>query len=527
MQLTTIPFEKTGKFSKLILDYVNNPEKLSDFSKGEVSLQNFKKKLTEKSFSKEKRELLVGQLQSQYESSGVETPSNVSLLLNDTTLTVTTGHQLCLLGGPQYFIHKIVSVIKLSMQLKEAFPESDFVPVFWLASEDHDFDEINDVKLFGKNLKIEKEYKGAVGRLDATIFAETVEKLGSLLGDSDNGNELRELFSVAYSKGSLADATRYWVNELFCELGLVIIDGDDVELKRSFLPVIKNELIERIGGAVIDSSSDKLKELGYNTQVNPREINLFYIENNLRERIVFKGGKYVVLNTEISFSETEIVSLLESNPEKFSPNVVLRPVYEEEILPNLAYVGGPGEIAYWLQLKSNFERLKVDFPLLVVRDSFLIPNTKQLYSFIEMGFELEDIFRDEHELVKEFLKARSEEELHFEKEEALLEELKEVLQDKVKGLDNSLSGMINAEMTKINKLFEKLETRLIKAQKTKEEVSVNKISKFKKAVLPNDKLIERQESFIPNYLKYGSEYLGWLIDYSNVFDSQLKVLVVE
>jgi len=526
MQLTTIPFEKTGKFSKLILDYINSPENLSDFVDGEVSLQNFKNKLSEKSFPNDKRELLVKRLQSQYKCSGIEVPANVSLLLHETTFTVTTGHQLCLLGGPQYFIHKIVSTIKLSQQLKEAYPESDFVPVFWLASEDHDFEEINNVSFFGKHLKTETNYSGPVGRLDANIFSSIIQELNEILGDSQNDNDLRSLFTDAYSVGSLSDATRTWVHGLFEKFGLVIVDGDDVELKRSISSVIKDELLKRESFKAIQKTSQQLNEFGYNAQVTPREVNLFYIEKDIRERIVFDKNTYSVLNTNLTFSEAEILALLESNPEKFSPNAVMRPVYEEVILPNLAYVGGPGEIAYWMQLKGNFERLEVDFPLLVVRDSFLIPNSKQLYPFLDMGFELEDVFRGEHELLKEFLKRNSDKELHFEKEEAILKELNQALLEKIEGVDNSLSGMVNAELNKVNKLFEKLESKLIKAQKRKEEVSVNKIVKFRDSILPNDVLVERFESFIPTYLRFGEEYIKWLIDCSNVLDSKLKVIVV-
>jgi len=524
MQLNTISLDKTGKFSKLILDYVNNPNALSEFISEKVTLENFKSKLNEKNLSKEKRELLVQRLIIQYEDLGFEVAENIHLLANDNAYAVTTGHQLCLMGGPQYFIHKIISTIKLSIQLKKAFPDNEFIPIFWLASEDHDFDEINEVKFFRSKLKIDDSYTGPVGRLDANIFQSAVHQLNEILGDSINEIEIKDLFARAYQTGSLSDATSKWVNELFKSFGLVILNGDDIELKRSFSSIIKDELVNRSSCDLISKTSSRLKALGYNAQVNPREINLFYIDNNIRERIVFKDNKYVILNTDLSFSEEEVLDLLESNPDRFSPNVVLRPVYQEYILPNLAYVGGPGEIAYWLQLKLNFDRLRIEYPLLIVRDSFLVLNDKQVSSFVDLGFELEDIFKDEHVLIKEFLRTNSKGDMDFEKEEIMLKELKDALLKKVEGVDNSLSGMIHAEMTKMNKLFEKLESRIIKAQKSKQEVSVNKIAKFREAVLPNDSLIERQESFIPNYVKYGSEYLGCLLQYSNVFDSQLKVL---
>ena len=525
MQLTTIPLVKTGKFSELILDYLNNRDQLSGFIAEKVNLENFKKQITEKNFSKQKREILVKQLTTQYNLAGIDVPSNVYLLKNENTYTVTTGHQLCLLGGPQYFIHKIISTIKLSRQLKKAFPENNFVPVFWLASEDHDFDEINDVKFFKHNLKIDKDYAGPVGRLRADIFSTILQELKEILGDSKNESEIIDLFTRAYASDSLSIATSKWVNELFKNFGLVILDGDDIEFKRSFIPVLKDELVNRNSIDAILKSSGQLNELGYNSQVSPRDINLFYIENNIRERIVFQKDKFLVLNTELSFSEEEILQLLESNPDRFSPNVVLRPVYQEYILPNLAYVGGPGEIAYWLQLKLNFDRLRIEYPLLIIRDTFLLLEAKQVSNFQNLGFVLEDVFEKEHILIKDFLKLNSKEDIDFEKEEIILNELKLVLLNKVEKVDDSLSGMIQAEMTKLNKFLDKLESRIIKAEKNRQEVSVNKILKFRNTILPNNVLVERHESFIPNYLKYGSEYFDWLLEYSNVFDPQIKVLV--
>ena len=524
MQLNTISLDKTGKFSKLILDYVNNSDALSEFISEKVTLENFKSKLIEKNLSKDKRELLVKRLTVQYEDLGFEIADNIPLLANDNAYAVTTGHQLCLMGGPQYFIHKIISTIKLSIQLKKAFPDNEFIPIFWLASEDHDFDEINEVKFFRSKLKIDDSYSGPVGRLDADIFQSVVHQLNEILGDSINELEIKDLFTRAYQAGSLSDATSRWVNELFKSFGLVILDADDIELKRSFSAIIKDELVNRNSCDLISKTSSRLKELGYNAQVHPREINLFYIDNNSRERIVFENNKYVVLNTDLSFSENQILDILDTNPERFSPNVVMRPVYEESILPNIAYIGGPGEIAYWLQLKSNFDRLKIAFPLLILRDSFVMLNSKQVSGFNDLGFKLEDVFKPEHTLVKNFLRSNSKGDMSFQKEEDIINNLKSELLQKVVGIDNSLAGMINAEMTKMNKLIEKLESRIIKAQKSKQEVSVNKILKFREAVLPNDSLVERQESFIPNYVKYGDEYINHLIKYSDVFNSKLKIL---
>lgn len=525
MSKLSVSYESTGKFSKLILDYNKFPEKFGDFIEGEVIIENFEKKLKDISFSDEKRKLLVNAVHEQYNSLGVDSNTNIDRLLDESTYTITTGHQLCLFGGPQYFISKIVSTIKLCDQVKEKYPWYEFIPVFWLASEDHDFEEINTVKLFGKELKTDQIGKGPVGRLKASIFENQLVELKEILGESDAAKKLLTIFENAYNSDlTLSEATRLWVGELFKEFDLVIVDGDDPELKASFAPLMKEELVNRKSYTVIETTSNELVNLGYQKQVSPREINLFYIEDGIRERFVFEDGKYKVLNTDKEFSETEIFALLDQHPEKFSPNAVFRPLYQEDILPNIGYVGGPGELAYWLQLKDNFDRINVSFPLLILRDSFISVQSKQYKQFIDFGFKFEDIFKHEDDLIKQFVKEKSKEELHFEFEDKLLRELHTTLVDKVSKVDHSLSGMVNAEMKGIENLFAKLEKRLIKAQKHKEEVNINKIRKIKHSVMPNGTMKERSESFIPGYLKSGSDYINSLIDRSDVFEKEVKIM---
>ena len=366
MSEQNIPLAISGQVSSLILDYVANKETIQPFYQYKNDAEGFKQKIESSHFSKEKRELLFKQLKQQYLTNGIALPKKLDLLLEENTYVVTTGHQLCLFGGPQYFIHKIVSTIKLAKQLKELFPSKNFLPLFWLASEDHDFDEINHAHIYHTTLQSETELKGAVGRLPMSIFEDSYLELYELLGD--RAKEIKELFDLSFGEKPIAQVTTQWVQKLFKEEDLIILDGDDKELKRSFIPTIKKELLGESSFNKINATSEQLKGLGYKAQVTPREINLFYLKNNLRERIVLQNGTYIVLNTDLTFSENEILDELEKHPDRFSPNVVFRPVYQEAVLPNLAYIGGPGELAYWLQLKNNFENLQVPFPVLVLRD---------------------------------------------------------------------------------------------------------------------------------------------------------------
>ena len=211
------------------------------------------------------------------------------------------------------------------------------------------------------------------GALTPIPCARRLNQYKGVLGLEHHAGELAEIVETAYTKfDKLADATRYLVNALFGQYGLVIIDADDHRLKQQFAHIIEQDIIEQNSFKNISATNEQLEKLGVHIQVNPREINFFYLMDGLRERIVFEDELYKVLNTEISFSKEELQKEISNYPERFSPNVVMRPLYQEYILPNIAYVGGGAEVVYWLELKSNFEHYKVDFPILILRNSGLV-----------------------------------------------------------------------------------------------------------------------------------------------------------
>lgn len=384
MPTDCISYQQSGYFSALINDYLNEKPELKALYHRFPNLENFKLQLEEKrnNFNykdngKLKREDLVSVLEKQYQSivASETTLNNIKLLNNLNTFTITTGHQLNLFTGPLYFLYKIVSTINLCKELKSEFPEHDFVPIYWMATEDHDFEEINYFNFKHKKISWNRESFGPVGRLSSDGLEAVFAVFESEIGLGKNAEGLKNLFKKAYLEHTnLADATRFLANELFSKEGLVIIDADKSDLKKSFIPYIKNEVLNQTAFAKVNETSPLLES--YSVQVNPREINLFYIENNLRERIVFENGSYAVLNTKMTFSEEEILKEVDNHPEKFSPNVLLRPLYQEVILPNLCYIGGGGELAYWLELKSFFESQHVTFPILLLRNSVLLATEK-------------------------------------------------------------------------------------------------------------------------------------------------------
>ena len=363
-----------------------------------------------------------------------------------------------------------------------------------MATDDHDFDEINFFNFKGKKIQWKKESQGPVGRLSTSGLEEVFEQFSTELGLGNNANYLRELFKNSYLEhDNLTDATRYLANELFKNEGLIIIDGDDLELKKLFVPYAKNELLEQTSFKKVNETLPLLKE--YNVQVNPREINLFYIQDNLRERIILENGNYKINNTQLSFSESEILTELENNPENFSPNVILRPLYQEIILPNLCYIGGGGEIAYWLELKSNFEANYITFPMLLVRNSVLLVTEKQASKLDKLNLTWNEIFMAQQLLSDKKTKDFSAFTIDFSEQKTILKKQFEALHEIALQTDKSFTGAVKAQEKKQLKGLENLEKRLLKAERKNHAAKLERIFEIQNELFPNKSLQERNQNF--------------------------------
>ncbi|MGB3150043.1 MAG: bacillithiol biosynthesis cysteine-adding enzyme BshC, partial [Maribacter sp.] len=426
MDIDCLPFKKTGYFSNLICDYIDGNEKVASLYNRFPNLESFKGQLEEKSksFTNSHRNVLCNSLLKQYEGvdSSERTLGNIKGLKDSNTFTVVTGHQLNLFTGPLYFLYKIISTINLTEELKIEYPSYNFVPIYWMATEDHDFDEINYFKFKGKKIQWNREASGAVGHLNTAGLNEVFTTFSNAIGNSGNAKFLKELFENAYLKHeTLTDATRFLANALFAEYGLVIVDGDDKALKELLVPYAKKDIFEQMAFKAVSQTIEEF-DSDYNIQVNPREINYFYLIEGLRERIVEVNGKYAVNGHNITWERKELLKELDDYPERFSPNVIARPLYQEVILPNLCYIGGGGEIAYWLELKSAFEVMEVPFPILLLRNSALVITEKQSEKLKKMQLSVEDLFLKQNSLINKKIREISNIDIDFSAQKALLEE---------------------------------------------------------------------------------------------------------
>jgi bacillithiol synthase len=529
MPTDCISYQNSGYFTPLMNDYLEQKLDLKSLYNNFPTLENFEKQIIEKkqNFNNDNRISLVTALKEQYSkfSYSLETLNNIELLNDSNTFTITTGHQLNLFSGPLYFLYKIISTINLTKELKAKYPENNFVPIYWMATEDHDFEEINYFNFNGKKFRWNRESSGPVGRLSTEGLADFLELYTQEIGHSTNANTIKKLFEDSYIKhNTLADATRYLANSLFGSEGLVVLDADNQDLKRNFIPYIKEELLQQTAFKAVSESIEKLKN--YTIQVNPREINLFYIEDNVRERIILENGIYKVNHTKIQFTEPEILALLESNPEKFSPNVIMRPLYQEVILPNLCYIGGGGEIGYWLELKSFFTSVKVTFPMLLLRNSVLLATEKQSKKAAKLNLSWANLFSKQASLVNQITQKLSDYPIDFTEQKKVLRKQFETLLELANHTDKSFLGAVKAQEVKQIKGLQNLEKRFLIAQKRKFNDELERVINLQNELFPNQSLQERQANFSEFYLEYGEELIPKLMSQLKPLENNFNIIVL-
>ncbi len=505
-----VSYNETGYFSKLVTDFLAGNENLDEFYSYTPDVNGIEEAINERSAHYTNREQLVQALTAQYH--GQPTTAlvidNIQSLLNKDTYTVTTAHQPNLMTGYLYFVYKILHVIKLAGELNDKYPNKHFVPVYYMGSEDNDIDELGVFRYINESFEWGGDgQKGAVGRMSTAGLKPILDNLFAIMGPPGSYySELRDLITEAYmGHNTIGAATHYLVDKLFGKYGLVIIDPDNATLKSGFIPVIIDELLHSNSFAIV-SEQTKLLEKNYKTQAFPRPINLFYLSNQIRERIERIGDRWVVLNTEIAFTESEIREEVETHPERFSPNVILRGLFQSTILPDVAFIGGGAEVAYWFQLRSLFAHYKVFYPVVMLRQSVLWIDPQQARLRQQLGLQMNEIFKKENDLIKSHITTHSQDDWHTTKESDDISVLIDALRTKAIAVDPTLLASANAVLHRIQKQLLVLEGKMYRAEKKKMNIQVERISKLKAAIFPSNSLQERTCNFLEYYLLYGSDF---------------------
>lgn len=526
MRKTLHPYAQISQLAKTDLAYATGDPRLRPFYAHETRLDRFKDIIAAKNTPPAHREAVVTVLREQYTSLPeiAAVQEHIAALTDAGTYTIVTAHQPSVLLGPLYFLYKAITTINLAAAAQKATGQH-IVPVFVLGSEDHDLDELNKINLFGKKLTWESPETGAVGSMSTASLGPVLTELKTILGESDPASRLMGRIDAAYTgQPTIASATRAMLHDLFGRLGLVVLDMNHPALKRLFLPMLRAELLEQPSIRCVQNNAERLAQLGFKTQATPREINLFYLMPGIRERIVLEDGLYKVLNTDYSFTKEAILAELEAHPERFSPNVVLRPLYQEWILPNLAYVGGGGELAYWLERKDLFEHFNVPFPMLVRRHSALWIDRDTFKKMTRFNFSAARLFDDSDALVRAFVEANADASVQLATEIAALKQIYDRIAQKSLAIDASLEKAVRADEVKAVGNLEHWESRLMRAEKQKHEVSINQIRALKEKLFPGGGLQERYDNFMPYLLKYGDGFMDTLVAHFESFETGMVVL---
>jgi bacillithiol biosynthesis cysteine-adding enzyme BshC len=528
MTVKKIDYNHIPQLAGRDLAYINQVHALRPFYQYSPHIESFRQVIEDKKRDVIDRDLLVNVLKSQY-ANLLLTPAveeNLKKLSLDNAFTVVTAHQPSLFTGPLYYIFKIISTINLAKQLQQFYPENHFVPVFISSGEDHDFAEVNHLHLFNKTLTWESGETGATGRMRTASLAPVLETLKQILGDSENASRIFQTIYRIYTECERYDQAAFTlVHELFKEDGLIVINMNDARLKRQFIPVIKEEIFNQPSFRLVNETISKLEKAGFPAQAAPREINFFYLEEHTRERIVLEGGVYRVLNTNLFFTPQEMEAEIENHPERFSPNVIMRPLYQEKILPNLAYIGGGGELAYWLERKEQFRHFGLNFPVLVRRNSALWVDANSVKKMEKLGLGLDDFWAKTDDVIKQYLKNNAEVEFHLTAEKEALELAFRQIAGKTESIDPTLVKTVWAEHAKALKSLEQIETRLVRAEKQRHETAIQQIRGLKEKLFPGNGLQERYDNFLPFYVKHGESFFTELKKHLDPLESKFVLFL--
>jgi len=515
-------------FSRLFIDYVDHFSTVKDFFIGDFRDKRiWQSQLDAVTHREMDRSSLVQVLLNQNRDyqCGIKTLANIDLLLNENTVAIVTGQQVGLFTGPLYTLYKIITTLKLTEQLSQQNPDYNFVPVFWLEGEDHDIEEVSSFSFLNMSNELqqlrysyeEKSVGNNVGAVGSVSLDESIgvlfNELHQALLKTEYSPKVFELFETAYQKGmTFSRAFIHLVNVLLEDSGLIFFDPHNPDTKKILRPVFEQELnnISKTCQLVITQS--ELLEKQYHAQVKPRAVNLFLFHNGGRYAIEPHERGFSLKGTRRIFSKDELIELLNSDPNLFSPNVILRPICQDYLFPTLAYVAGPSEVAYFAQFKLLYENFSIPEPIIYPRCSATIVEERIQKIITKYGLQAKDFFTDIEALKGRITASISDfkvEEL-FSNTFGTVSESLTSLKDGLESIDPTLVPAMENTLVRMQGALNNLKEKTIAAQVRQHEISLRQLDKVVMSLFPNSNLQEREMNIIYFLNKYGLELLRWL-----------------
>ncbi len=513
------------------LDYAfqTHDEKLLPFIGKMPTLSNFQTQINTKSFTSEKRIKLNKIITQQYKNCGIDTleQPNLEKILELNTFFVTTAHQPNLMTGPSYFFYKIISTIKLAQLIKNENQNSHIIPCYVIGSEDHDFEELGHFYLLGNRIELTQNRGIAFAKYPIEDLIPVVEKIKNILPPSTNTSNLVTLLDKCIRQTkTIGEFTMLFIHEIFGKYGLVIIDMAGREAKQAFAPIMMEELTKSSSYPLVQNTILKKQSQNLGAQAFPREINLFYHGKNGRTRIEKVSDGWQTIDKTHQWNASQLEDDMARTPENFSPNVILRPLIQELILPNIAYVGGPGEMAYWMERMDQFNHYQIEFPILVRRDSFFILTEKLFKKWQKLGLPLRELFRSKEDLIKKINEDNFDQTIMVDFRRDIINALDQLVQ-KSQAIDDPLRQSMEAEKARWIKNIDNVESKISKAMKIKNDAFIQSGLQVQGTLFPNGNWQERKESFLGYIAQCGFELIDYLIQEANPLQPEIKITLTK
>ena len=535
----TVPSTKLPGISKLVNDYFHNYNKVAEFYNGNFhdlsAFQNQIKKVKSRSLQREELITILTEQNNKYGCTE-RTIKNINKLLNNQTCAVVTGQQVGLFSGPLYTIYKALTAIKLSEYLSQSCNES-IVPIFWLASDDHDFAEIDHIKLTNKNNQVDEiKYQSDSSNKKIPVsdifltseINDCIKKLKDSTHESEFKQEIISHLKEAYQPGlSFVEAFAKWMTQIFKSYGLIFIDASHPKLKELGKKVFYKEIEEYSPSTKkAIKTSEKLKQNKYHSQIQLHDgiLNLFYVEQG-RQSIQTKNNDFFIKATAQTFTTNELLELVDTRSNLFSPNVMLRPVFQDILLPTIAYIGGPGEIAYFAQFKGIYENYDIPMPIIYPRKSISIIEKKIDNVLKNYNLKIQDMWQNVDKIINEITKSQipeSVEKILHNAASHIDDDFKFIKQELI-ALDPTLENAADLSLGRIKQQFHFLEKKILQASKRKNDIIIQQINKAKNNLYPDNKLQERTLNIVQFLIKYNFNFIDEIyeaIDIEN-YDHQV------
>lgn len=467
---------------------------------------------------KAKRKILVETLHKQHSNAGTLTlkvEENLKALLSEKCCAVVTGQQVGILGGPLYTIYKALHTVILANQLKSLFPDNEFVPIFWQETEDHDFEETSFINIITSNFELrtiryvpaEDISRRQIGGLtfEKEALEQVFSEIESFIPKTDFTDEVLSLYKGAYQEDfTFAESQAQFLGELLSDEGLLILDPNTPELKKQAAHIFKKEI--ETAPYLSDNIRNKSKEItkhGYHAQLDPQGMTLFIAEEGRRYKLSKIGDGFSYNNKPLTSSEMN--TILREHPERFSMNVVMRPLVQDTILPTVAYVAGPGEIAYFAQLKAAYDWAGIQMPVIVPRIGMTILEERFEKLLEKYHITSEDLLDKGKDFIAKLLSSEQEQVLSdsFNKASTELDKALEELRKYISMTDATLDPALTSVKGKILFTLKDFEGKSLAAERKKQSGAKQQFEKALNVLLPEGKLQERELSLLYFLNKYG------------------------